>query len=167
MGWSFACDTCHDRKAQVADFKSDRFFSSGWKLIDSRVVGNHFWGLLQNGDKKSIWLGLMQGGGKTMGWGYKGLGEECGPYYFDCPLPLLNQATETTNERALEWRQSVRTFHATKRPKVKSGDVVESGAYKYRLVEPAGPRRGWRVQSLADGCIYRMPANQLARAKLV
>lgn len=165
MGWSFAMDKSHDRKACIAELVTG--FSCGWKPLKHRAVGNHLWILLENPDKsKSIYLFLLQGGGKDMGWGYKGMGEEAGPYYYDCPLSLINEARAALNAEVSAWRQKVQEHHAKKASKLvpKAGLEVVSGKHIYTLVEPLAPRRGWRVQQQQTGVFFRMPAAQLSRA---
>lgn len=172
MGWSFACDTYFKRADQIAKFRGDKFFSEGYKLVDSRVVGNHFWGLVETvaTGEKTIWLGLMQGGGRTMGWGYKSMDEQSGPYYYDCPLSLLDKASQLEdtdrNRHAIPWRAKVREYHAKKKLSKKpvSGMVVSIGERKYKLLSPYAPRRGWAVVDVDSGMNYRMPAKQLSRA---
>lgn len=164
MGWSFSMDKSHDRKACIAELVNG--FSCGWKPLKHRAVGNHLWILLEGPDKsKSIYLFLLQGG-KDMGWGYKGMGEEMCPYYYDCPLSLLNEASTPLNAETEAWRQKVRDHHAKKAAKVapRPGLEVVSGKHTYTLVEKLAPRRGWRVQQQPSGIFYRMPAAQLSRA---
>lgn len=164
MGWSFACDTSFKRADQVARFRSPGFFSEGFKLLESRVVGNHFWGLIEHKDERYIFLALMQGGGRNMGWGYKDMDESAGPFHVDCPLSLLNQCTEPRNENSAKWREDVRKFHARARIKPKPGLVVKIGAHEYRLDEPYAPRRGWAATRVEDGERYRISARHLAWA---
>jgi hypothetical protein len=46
-------------------------------------------------------------------WGYKLMDESMGPNYYDCPMQLLNMATEPTpGTYAAEWRAKVRAHHA-------------------------------------------------------
>ena len=172
MGYSFAMNTNFKRADQVARFRSDKFFSEGYKLVDSRVVGNHFWGLVETiaTGKKYIWLGLMMGGGRDSGWGYKSLDEFSGPYHYDCPLSLLDQASELEDGKggfAANWRLKVREYHAAKKAKVKMevGMVVSYNKSKYKLVENVG-RRGWYVTDVDTGARYRMSARQVNESKI-
>lgn len=49
-------------------------------------------------------------------------------------------------------------------PKLVGGLVVEYGGVNYKLVMPAGPRKGWNVERISDGASFRMKANQIASA---
>jgi hypothetical protein len=172
MGYSFAMDTSFKRADQVKRFRSGNFFADGYRLVDSRVVGNHFWGLVETiaTGKKYIWLGLMMGGGRNMGWGYKSMDEYCGPYHYDCPLSLLNKASELESDReyAINWREKVRAYHAAKKSKVKftEGMIVTYGGNDYRLVEKRLDRRGWIVVDVNDGMRYRMSSQKLNTSTL-
>lgn len=176
MGWSFAYSPYFKRADQIADFRSERFFSEGYKLVADRVVGNHFWGLVENvaTGEKYIWLGLMQGGGRNMGWGYKSMSEHDGPYYYTCPTSLLDMASplEDTerNKHAIGWRAKVREYHAKKKAmksKPATGVVVKYGSHEYKLVSPCGPRRGWNVDRVSDGMRFRMSAKQLSDSEFL
>lgn len=167
MGWSYSCDTSFKKKDQIERFRSPGQFTN-WTLIDSRVVGNHFWGLLENGGQRTIWLALMSGGGKRMGWGYKDMSEDSGPYHYDCPLSLLDKCTAPANENAAKWRELVRQYHAKKkaRPPYAKGMVIKIGSTLYRLDEPWAPRRGWAATSVEFGERFRIPVWMLAKAEI-
>jgi hypothetical protein len=171
MGYSFAMSTGFKRADQVARFRSDKFFSEGYRLVASRVVGNHFWGLVETiaTGKKYIWLGLMMGGGRNMGWGYKSMDEFSGPYHYDCPLSLLEQASELEGDGgyALKWREKVRQYHTDKKVKAKmcAGTVISYNNSKYKLDENVG-RRGWYVTDVDTGAKYRMSARQVNQSKI-
>lgn len=169
MGWSFAMSPSHDKKACVARLTAPGRYSPGYTALRHSVVGNHLWTLLECPDGRiTIALDLMAGGGKQgMGWGYKGVDEESGPYVYDCPLSLLDAASEPVGY-AIEWRLRVRAWHAKKRSdKCFAGRVVDYGGHRYRLDNPAGPRKGWAATRLSDGLRFRINAKQLAHATTV
>lgn len=172
MGWSFACSPSFKKADQVAEFRGGNFWAAGIKVLDDAVVGNNYWALLERPDgQKTIALNMMRGGGRNEGWGYKGLDETMGPYQFNCPLRLIDAASNPANDNAAEWRKQVREYWARQKErragslKPRAGMVVEYGGKQYVLRAPAGPRRGWQVD--CGGCLYRMNARQLAQAKVV
>lgn len=176
MGWSFSCDVNYTIAEQLADFRTPgRHYSAHYKLLRSVRVGNNHWALLEDtrNGHHIIALDLMKGPSKKhgQGAGYKGLSECEGPYHFDCPLSILDNARAPKNEYAYEWRQKVRRFHADKKAReaaIGPGAVVEYGGHKYRLDSPAGPRKGWNVSRLDQpGSWYRIRARQLSTAKVV
>lgn len=50
-------------------------------------------------------------------FGYKNMSENCGPYYYQCPMGILKLLTPTTDELALEWREKCYEYHNNKRNK--------------------------------------------------
>lgn len=166
MGWLFAYDPNFKRADQVRELNSPRTYSEGWTLLKHRLVGNHLWHLVQrpNG-QRTIGLFLLKGGGRTMGWGYKDMCEDSYPYYYDCPLSLLDACTPPTSDNARKWRELVRVWHARRRnkPKAVPGLKVHYGDKTYTLVEPVGRRLGWWVKD-EHGFNYRMNSRQLSRA---
>lgn len=150
MGWSFSCNDT-GRKAHIESLTNQRHFSPGYVPITHRVVGNHVWQLVQRPDgTKYIALDLIakeRGGG----WGYKNLDEDWAPYFFDCPLALLDRADPPATPNAEAWRAKVREFaEQQKRLKremqtLKPGTVLVVGPCQYTLLEDLG-RSGWRAK---------------------
>ena len=159
MGWSFSCNNI-GRKAHIESLTSQRHFSNGYTPITHRVVGNHVWQLVQRPDgTKYITLDLIakeRGGG----WGYKSIDEDWGPYFFDCPLPLLDKADPPATPNAEAWRVKVREFaEQQKRLKremltLKPGSVIVAGPCQYTLLNDLG-RSGWRAKDLG-GAYWRL-----------
>jgi hypothetical protein len=134
------------RKAHIESLTSAKHFSNGYIPITHRVVGNHVWQLVQRPDgTKFITLDLIakeRGGG----WGYKGIDEDCGPFYYDCPVTLIRQADPPATPNAEAWRVKVREFaEQQKRLKremqtLKPGSVIVAGPCQYTLLEDLGRR---------------------------
>lgn len=173
MGWSFSTNPGHGRKEEIARVTAPERFAPGYRPLESRVVGNHVWTLVEHGDRRYISLDIIKSGGKGYGWGSKGMSEDSGPFHYDCPLALLDKATEPATEFGAQWRKMVRELHAERKEKKKAlagletGSVVRYGGVEYRLHSPAGPRKGWNVLRRSDGAMFRMPANRLSRAEVV
>lgn len=164
MGWSFSY---HDigREAHIKSLTDKRHFSEGYTPLEHRVVGNHVWQLVQMpSGRKFICLDLIAKD-RNGGWGYKGMSEDMGPCYYDCPLSLLNKADPVDAGYAVEWRSKVRTYHAARKTAKPAPDmVVTYGGHQYRLVCQWAPRKGWKVIRISDGCEFRMKAHQLSKA---
>lgn len=167
MGWSF--DT-HDvgRKAFIERITSQAHFSAGYTPLESRVVGNHIWQLIEHEGCKFIALDLIakeRGGG----WGNKGMDETWGPYHYDCPLSLLDKASPPRNESAAAWRERVRQHHAAKaaRPRPIAGLVVELCQHQYRLLEPHWKRGNWVAERVSDGERFRLSPRYLNQSKVI
>lgn len=165
MGWSF---DCHDvgRKAYIERLTSQKHFSEGYTPLEHRVVGNHVWQLVRIDDENRTFICLdLIAKERGAGWGHKGMSEDMGPCYYDCPLSLLDKADPPREgSYAAAWREKVREYHARKSAKPQAGMVVKYGGHEYRLDTPAGPRKGWRVTRVSDAMVFRMSSRQLADA---
>jgi len=97
-------------------------------------------------------------------FGYKDMGEEMHPYYYNCPERILRLLTPTGNESALRWRQkcweNVRARQA--RPKLRKGMVIRFAEpvrfnngdieSEFRVIDPrrllVTDRSGWNRYKL-------------------
>lgn len=165
MGWTYS--NHWPTRAKLLEYlRAPERFAGHARLLKSSAVGNHHWYVIELQDgRRVVCVDLMAGGGRRHGWGYKDLGEDAGPVACDCPLSLLAIAGEAAGG-ASAWRERVRDYHRRRalRPKPSAGLVVRYGDRRYRLLEPASARRGWRVLCLDDGGTYRMKARQLSAA---
>jgi len=165
MGWSFDIVE-RSKKEFIAELTDDRHFADGYKYIDHRVVGNHLWTLAMRPDgSKFISLDLIAKE-RNGGYGNKSMSEDSGPYYYDCPLSLLDKTSPTESINAIEWRGKVREYHARNKNKAQPvpGMIVTSYGQEYKLVEPCATRRGWIVIGVWNNQKYRMPASHLSKA---
>lgn len=166
MGWTFGYET--DRKRFIESITSKSHFSGGYTPLEHRVVGNHVWQLVlknSTGDK-FISLALIAKE-RNGGWGYKGLSEDMGPCYYDCPLSLIDKATAPVNQYAADWRNEVRKHHAEKaqRKQLQPGTVITFGNQRYRLDQRhPNPHKGWLVSRVSDGMTFRISNRNLAQA---
>lgn len=93
-------------------------------VIKSSIVGNTYYAAVEHvqpdGSRK-VWAAVTRfQTGEKNGFGnfcYKGMDETVGPYYYDCPLSILNLLTETEYEYAKEWREKVRLWHEKQKEK--------------------------------------------------
>ena len=109
MGFTFC--NAWDKKADViAAIKGDMP-----NMVDSSVVNNTVFGLHEHDGARFISITLLAKQ-RGQGWGYKSMHECEHPYYYNCPLRLLNLASPTTGQ-GLIWRAKVRQYHATRAAK--------------------------------------------------
>ena len=170
MGWTFAYDRSFGRKELIAELRSPRRFGPQTQLLQACATGNHHWYLAKTTKptgEEVIWIGLdlMQGGGKTGGWGHKAMDESCGPCYYDCPISYLDKVSEPTGYAAA-WRDEVRHLHAllAALPVPAPGLVITYGGHQYKLVDKAGSNRGWLADRVSDGYRFRLKARQITHA---
>ena len=128
----------------------DSGFTNNAKLVRSSTVGNNHWQLIELDDgKRLIVLNILNKNPNGI-WSYKPIDEEMGPLELNCPVTILNQATETDNEFAKKWRRAAYAYHEERkqirafREGLQPGDWIEYGDKIYMLDESLG-RRGWLV----------------------
>jgi hypothetical protein len=100
-------------------------------------------------------------------FGYKDLGEECGPCFYSCPVKFLDMVPEPDGEYAHGWREKVRQFHAQAAARrqfirtLKVGDTVnlrEGCTPSSIKVTSLKPLRG----TGANGVTYRVSERYIA-----
>jgi hypothetical protein len=98
MGWTFTRGATQDDVIQelLADAST----------LEHELCGNVLWAVMQGRQQKFIACFLLEDGGN--GWGYKAMEEGMHPYYYDCPLRLLDLAPAVCEK----WRARVRAHHA-------------------------------------------------------
>jgi hypothetical protein len=151
MGWDF-CDSWTTPADIHREILGGRFFSPEYKVIDHKATsfGRHFWAVLEKTTgERTIFLALIE---KHDGrCGYKGMDEQCGPSYYDCPLEFLAKVPEPSHGYAVEWRGKVRAFHEASKKEWKRGDECMIHGKKYTVV--ASQKRSWLVRG-QDGQVY-------------
>jgi hypothetical protein len=111
-------------------------------------------------------------------FGYKDIGEECGPYGPPPPLKmldLLDKLAPNPNGYALDWRVRCRSAIADKKRKAKTvwqpGMRVQFSptGRVFEILADAGPRRGFfvRVADRSDLQQYRATTRSMANAEIV
>ena len=72
-----------------------------YATVEHKLVGNELWTLVGKEGSKRIVLFLLNKCGNE--WGYKDIGEEQGPYYYNVPKSFLEKAPVLNTK----WRQEV------------------------------------------------------------
>ncbi len=160
MGWLFFKPS---KEALVKHLTDPHQFEAA-KMVDHSVRGNHLWAQFETPEGRRL-IGLFLLGKSNGRWGYKDMDETMHPYYYDCPLRLIDTATEPLNEASAEWRNKVRTYWERKKSTSKpvSGMTVNYCGTQYQLRIPLG-RRGWDVVRVIDGQPFRMKSRQVSQA---
>lgn len=130
MGWTFF----NAYGAKPADILTKEFtqlpsdqYPSSFKVIDQATRGNTWYGVIEsinpNGIKRvygMVCLWTLRRGE----FGYKEIGEECGPYECKAPLRIVNLLDKLSPNECgynLKWRKSVRDYHANVKQKRNKG----------------------------------------------
>lgn len=181
MGWDFFCDPRKGKDAAVKEVISNHSYintetGNTCRVSAYSVVGNHLW-MVVEGDYegkpfKEIVLGLLESGGRDMGWGYKCIAESSGPAYYDCPLKYLEQAPPA-GSYGPGWRESVREYHRNKRAAsglrnaLKAGCVLTYADKRYVLMRENvrnNRKAGWYVKDVATDQLFIMKGRVLSEA---
>lgn len=179
MGWtsSYSWKTKQDVMDEVL---SSTYWGKKINVLKHSLRGNCLWVLAEHtredlkGKNQFISLFLLS---KNDGcYAYKPMDESCGPYYYNCPLTYIDSVEKHGGEVdaiTRNWRQSVKDYHQNaklKKQAVKSlapGMKLKLYGVVYGLIRKHSGRKGWEVQSLSDGCFYRMTCKQVSSAELV
>jgi hypothetical protein len=169
MGW-MSSEAWPTRKALKDYLKSGREFSPGVEILGSGGSGNELWMAIKGGETSYLVLFLLGSCGYNE-WGYKDMTESMGPYYYGCPLKLLDLVPETNPE----WRKDVREHHGKRKAEAKAKRELKKklrvGA-RLRLREGCNPQEVV-ISSLdplmgdAYGGTYRLPPRILKGAEVV
>ena len=173
MGWLY----CGESKDEVLEIIRKDLRQAGYEVMGEALRGGRYWVALRSVNyirevdetvfDTFICLYLLRGDGGSgcFKWGYKDMDESMHPYYYDCPLWLLN-ATRPEGREESTWRKAVREYHAVRKrtPKPRGGMTVTYQGTQYLLNYPLGSRRGWDVTRTQDGMNFRMKAKQVAAA---
>lgn len=174
MGWTFS-----NKWQSKQDVVNERTRGG---LVPHRLVGTHLWYIAEatTGHKIICLDRIMYSQGE---YGYKAIDETMHPFYYDCPLSLLKQASPVVSEApapdgalvsadAARWRERVHEHHADTKARrasvaaLKAGDMVHYGGRSYTLQAPIPGRRAWRVINEA-GRAFRMSTYQLGKSQKV
>ena len=131
MGWTFYdADVMTRGKRDNKKIKAilDKQCTWEWeggsnKPLKSSLVGNTYYAaveqLLSDGTRK-VWAAVTRislNGEDGFRFGYKDMEESMNPFYYDCPIGILNLLTETNSGFANEWRAGVRAYHEKQKEK--------------------------------------------------
>lgn len=186
MGWTFYLDNPRLTRAEMIarEFEQKPTYSNPWAFGVHMIAerGSTVYAIMwrentRDGVAREYFGEVILTQRRRGEFGYKNIGEDCGPYYFDCPVRILDEldriAPVPEDSTAAGWRVRCRAKHAERRARARTqwapgqrvrfsppGDVFE-------LIAPAGPRRGWHVRRLCDGAAFRAPAARFTRAEIV
>lgn len=176
MGWTFYdADVFTAGKRDNKKIKAilDKQCTWEWeggsnKPLKSSLVGNTYYAaveqILSDGTRK-VWCAVTRislNGEDGFRFGYKDMEESMNPFYYDCPIGILNLLTETDSEYANKWRKGVREYHEKQKKrrnkslgKLPLGTVIEftingRGTFRakkilyYKYKRPVWAGNGWR-----------------------
>ena len=176
MGWTEFADRPDLSRAEMIRRElsqaptADNPRAWGFEYITERGSTVYAVGWSDAPDRARVYFGVICLTSRRNGYfAYKDMTEDMGPYQCDAPvkmLDMLDRLAPNPTGYAAEWRKKCREHHAAKKTRTlwKAGDRVDFGGHVYKLEEPRGPRRGWKVIR-EDTCErYRMSFAYLSRA---
>lgn len=173
MGWTFPYSTT-TKKRLVDEILSDYRHHPNWKIIKTALVGSCFWMALHSlkTDEKFIVLYLMEKHDGT--YGYKDMDETMHPFFYNCPVSLLDMTTSPKNE-ANPWRIEMRKKYAEKTAKrnerkanpAKVGDMVTVANVPgyYKVESERGPR-SFLIRDVKTNRVYKCAKHRLVPVTL-
>ena len=88
------------------EFFEREFNGEAGRVIDSSVTGNVYYAAYQSSKTGEVYGLVVSFSRKGNVISYKDMEETMMPYYFDCPIRILNKLSPTENTYANQWRQS-------------------------------------------------------------
>jgi len=160
MGWDF---TRNASKADIVRERTKTWVYDGRKgeTLTHKVIGKTLWTVrkvteIASGKQLSLYIGCdLLDSQKGFGWGYKDMGEEMHPYYYDCPLAFLDMVPVACQE----WRDKVIAWHARNSRTFNVGDTVKLEGCRIPEVTITSikPFRG-----IYNGVTYRLKKDLIA-----
>ena len=135
MGWTFFNASGKPSEILTREFTQvpSEKYPSEFKVLDQSMRGRVWYGVIESTNPE----GIKRVYGMICLWtlrrgefGYKELGEDMGPYYYDAPLRIVNLLDELSPKPlglALKWRESVRAYHARMKIKKVAKNALKTG----------------------------------------
>lgn len=195
MGWDF-CEAWRERRDAVENtiratavshpkegFDVNTAGPDDWhhgrqECLAHALRGNHLWTIERATyeghpelDHQEVALYLLARN-KEGWWGTKSLDETCYPYYYDCPLELLDRCPDPREGQSTAWREAVRAHAAARRERARVAKHIEPGQTwklaaglhgsqsgatltKATIIRKSERGRGWIAEADEDGQRYK------------
>lgn len=122
MGWTY---THKEAGVSTLDFFRAEFAQLNGRVLDCKVKNNVAYLLYEFHRKNTALICLLGRSKDYQNFGYKDIGEDCGPYECFCPNSILDKLSPTENEYALKWREECRKQNAKSKVKILVGYKIE------------------------------------------
>ena len=187
MGWTFFLDHQALTPGQILTREMSGKNDAGaeWSIVDHATRGREWYAICKftAPGQSPIFYGLVclfKRSKKTGEFGYKDMAESCGPNASNAPKRIIDKleniapidpATMTqSGQWARAWRDRC-LANATRKASKKfaPGMLVEfpGVAGQFQLLDPIGPRKGWRVRFAGGSLAYTATARQMANCQIV
>lgn len=124
MGWTFFHASGKPSEILTREFTQtpSEKYPSEFQVIDQSIRGNVWYAVIQSNT-----FGIVRTYGMVCLWtlrkgefGYKELGEDMAPFYYDAPLRIVNlldRLSPNPSIQAINWRKNVREHHVRMKEK--------------------------------------------------
>jgi hypothetical protein len=163
MGWTYGWNTRDELVQELT--RTHESEQTKHEVIKRAFAGNNLWTVVEVADKaanKSERHIVLFKLAKHGHWGYKDIGEECGPCEENCPLSFFDLAplADDDNSYARGWRDRVRQYHARRNQKLTVGQEVKlTNGQTFRITH-LHPLRG-EIAINGFMKLYRIPRTML------
>jgi hypothetical protein len=164
MGWT-SCQNWQNKKQIVNELMND-YQRSGFKILGQKTTNEGLWLVVQKENVKPfISFDLIK---KEKGQFFvKSLSEDCGPFYYSCPIKFFELAPEAVSKSALEWREKVKKINEKKAIQLTEGMefFLYGNKYKVTSIYNLGKGKNYIIQDENDRR-YRLKRTQIKDIEL-
>lgn len=160
-----SCSAWKTKKDVVNELTRD-LTRSGFNVLGQKGSADGVWYLIEKDGEKTIYFGKIQkNGGEFF---LKTMSEDMGPYYFTCPLKFIDKASEPKGQNAKEWREKVRSYHASAKKELEVGIKIKLYGNVYTVASKHVLGRGanWIVTN-EQGQRFRLKRTQIRDIEIV
>lgn len=118
MGWTYygATQYKNGKIDRLKECRDEFGKAPKWAtIVKDALVGTTYYAAMKSTDTGEIWALIVLTSTENGDFRYKDMSEDMEPYYYDCPVSILNLLSPVANENALEWRRKCRVRHEQKR----------------------------------------------------
>ncbi len=80
-------------------------------IVKDALVGTTYYAAMKDAKTNEIWALVVLTDIDNGEFGYKDMSEDMLPYYFECPIKILELLSPTDCENAIEWRRHCYAYH--------------------------------------------------------
>jgi hypothetical protein len=159
MGWTFGYSSLQEIAQEKIAAYSNR---DGFKLLGHAATnyGRHLWLAIETPKQAQV-IVLYRMERRGGDWGYKDMDESMHPFYYDCPLSLLDLVPGDNSDGSLAWRMGVKEYHRRASQTFQPGERVTVYGKPYEVM--AQVKRSYQIKSLNTGKVYRCSARKMER----
>lgn len=104
MGWTYYCT--YGKTNRLEECRKHFGGQPSWAtIVKDALVDTVYYAAMKDSKTQEVWALIVLTYIDDGEFGYKNMDESMLPYYFDCPIEILELLSPTKNEYANRWRQ--------------------------------------------------------------